>query len=239
MASLVQEFTKGLWKEIPPFRLVLGLCPTLAVTTTTENGLGMGAAVIFVLALSNVIISLVRNIIPKKVRIACFIAIAASLVVAVEMLMQAFAYPLYQQLGIFVPLIVVNCIILGRAEAFAGKNPPLASLADGLGMGIGFTISLTFLGAIREILGAGKIYGISLFGPDFHPFTFMVQAPGAFVCLGLILAGMNYLTIWQAKRKGVQLDPNFDAGCSGCGCCKAMDQIAAQKKLERLQPAKG
>jgi electron transport complex protein RnfE len=239
MASLVQEFTKGLWKEIPPFRLVLGLCPTLAVTTNAENGLGMGAAVIFVLALSNVIISLVRNIIPKKVRIVCFIAIAASLVVAVEMLMQAFAFPLYQQLGIFVPLIVVNCIILGRAEAFAGKNPPLASLADGLGMGIGFTISLTFLGAVREIFGAGTLFGASLFGPDFHPFTFMVQAPGAFVCLGLILAGMNYLTIWQAKRKGVQLDPNFDAGCSGCGCCKAMDQIAAQKKLERLQPAKG
>jgi len=187
MASLVQEFTKGLWKEIPPFRLVLGLCPTLAVTTNAENGLGMGAAVIFVLALSNVIISLVRNIIPKKVRIVCFIAIAASLVVAVEMLMQAFAFPLYQQLGIFVPLIVVNCIILGRAEAFAGKNPPLASLADGLGMGIGFTISLTFLGAVREIFGAGTLFGASLFGPDFHPFTFMVQAPGAFVCLGLIL----------------------------------------------------
>ena len=239
MASLVQEFTKGLWKEIPPFRLVLGLCPTLAVTTNAENGLGMGAAVIFVLALSNVIISLVRNIIPKKVRIACFIAIAASLVVAVEMLMQAFAFPLYQQLGIFVPLIVVNCIILGRAEAFAGKNPPLASLADGLGMGIGFTMSLTFLGGIREIFGAGQIFGISLFGPDFHPFTFMVQAPGAFVCLGLILAGMNYLTIWQAKRKGVQLDPNFDAGCSGCGACKMMDKIAAQKKLERMEPAKG
>ena len=157
MASLVQEFTKGLWKEIPPFRLVLGICPTLAVTTTANNGLGMGAAVIFVLALSNVIISLVRNIIPKKVRIVCFIAIAASLVVAVEMLMQAFAYGLYQQLGIFVPLIVVNCIILGRAEAFAGKNPPLLSLADGLGMGIGFTVSLTFLGAIREVLGAGNL----------------------------------------------------------------------------------
>lgn len=239
MASLVQEFSKGLWKEIPPFRLVLGICPTLAVTTTANNGLGMGAAVIFVLALSNVIISLVRNIIPKKVRIVCFIAIAASLVVAVEMLMQAFAYSLYQQLGIFVPLIVVNCIILGRAEAFAGKNPPLMSLADGLGMGIGFTISLTFLGAIREVLGAGELFGVSLFGPAFHPFTFMVQAPGAFVCLGLILAGMNYLNIWQARRKGIELDPNFDAGCTGCGACQAMSKISAAKKLERLEPAKG
>ena len=239
MASFIQEFSKGLWKEIPPFRLVLGICPTLAVTTTANNGLGMGAAVIFVLALSNVLISLVRNIIPKKVRIVCFIAIAASLVVAVEMLMQAFAYGLYQQLGIFVPLIVVNCIILGRAEAFAGKNPPLLSLADGLGMGIGFTVSLTFLGAIREVLGSGTLFDVSLFGPDFHPFTFMVQAPGAFVCLGLILAGMNYLNIWQAKRKGVELDPNFDAGCSGCGACQAMNKLAAAKKLERLEPAKG
>lgn len=239
MATVMQEFTKGLWKELPPFRLVLGLCPVLAVTTNAENGLGMGLAVIFVLALSNVIISLVRNIIPKKVRIVCFIAIAASLVVAVEMLMQAFAFSLYQQLGIFVPLIVVNCIILGRAEAFAGKNPPLASLADGLGMGLGFTFSLTFLGGIREILGVGEIFGVGLFGPNFHPFTFMVQAPGAFVCLGLILAGMNYLNVWQAKRAGVQLDPHFDAGCSGCGACKMMDQIAAQKKLERMKPAQG
>ncbi|GAB7081342.1 electron transport complex subunit RsxE [Megalodesulfovibrio paquesii] len=239
MASMMQEFTKGLWKELPPFRLVLGLCPVLAVTTSANNGLGMGAAVIFVLALSNVIISLVRNIIPKKVRIACFIAIAASLVVAVEMLMQAFSYPLYQQLGIFVPLIVVNCIILGRAEAFAAKNPPLLSLADGLGMGIGFTLSLTFLGGIREILGVGTFFGTSVFGPHFKPFEFMVQAPGAFVCLGLILAGMNYLTLWQAKRKGLNVDPTFDAGCKGCAACRKLDEIASQKKLEKLQAAKG
>lgn len=234
MGSMTSEFTKGLWKEIPPFRLVLGLCPTLAVTTSAENGLGMGAAVIFVLALSNVIISLVRKIIPKKVRIACFIAIAASLVVAVEMLMQAFAYPLYLQLGIFVPLIVVNCVILGRAEAFAAKNPPHLALADGLGMGIGFTLSLTFLGSVREVLGAGTWFGHHVFGSSFHPFTFMVQAPGAFVCLGLILAGMNFLTIWQAKRNGIEVDPNLDAGCKGCMACKKMDEIAAQKRLERL-----
>ncbi|MGE4506223.1 MAG: electron transport complex subunit RsxE, partial [Desulfovibrionaceae bacterium] len=135
MSRLVKEFTKGLWKDLPPFRLVLGLCPTLAVTKTADNGLGMGLAVIFVLALSNLIVSLVRKVIPPKVRIACFIVIAASLVVAVELLMQAYAYPLYLQLGIFVPLIVVNCIILGRAEAFASKNPPLLAVADGLGMG--------------------------------------------------------------------------------------------------------
>ena len=153
--TVMQEFTKGLWKELPPFRLVLGLCPTLAVTNSADNGLGMGLAVIFVLVLSNMLISMVRSIIPKKVRIACFIVIAASLVVAVELLMQAYAYPLYQRLGIFVPLIVVNCIILGRAEAFAAKNGVAASVADGLGMGLGFTLSLTFLGSLREIWGNG------------------------------------------------------------------------------------
>lgn len=140
-----KEFSKGLWKDLPPFRLVLGLCPVLAVTKSAGNGLGMGCAVIFVLTLSNLTISLVHKLIPSKVRIVCFIVIIATLVVAVELLMQAFAYPLYQRLGIFVPLIVVNCIILGRAEAFASRNPVHLSVADALGMGLGFTLSLTFL----------------------------------------------------------------------------------------------
>ena len=153
--AVVKEFTKGLWNEMPPFRLVLGLCPTLAVTTSAENGLGMGAAVIFVLTLSNMLVSMLRRIIPKTVRIACFIVIAASLVVSLELLMQAYAYGLYEQLGIFVPLIVVNCIILGRAEAFAAKHGVADSIADGLGIGVGFTMALTFLGALREILGNG------------------------------------------------------------------------------------
>ncbi|MEW5773406.1 MAG: electron transport complex subunit E [Thermodesulfobacteriota bacterium] len=216
--SIVKEFTKGLWKEIPPFRLVLGLCPILAVTKTASDGLGMGAAVIFVLVLSNAIISMVRKIIPKKVRIACFIVIAASLVVSVELLMQAYAYPLYQSLGIFVPLIVVNCVILGRAEAFAAKNPVSLSVADGLGMGIGFTLSLTFLGALREVFGYGKLFGASVFGPAFKPFTFMVEAPGAFVCLGLILGAMNFLAIWQSKRQGLP-EPAIAASCAGCRAC--------------------
>ena len=137
MSALWKEFSKGLWNDLPPFKLVLGLCPTLAVTKTAYNGFGMGMAVIFVLALSNLLVSLLRKVIPAKVRIACFIVVAASLVVCVELLMQAYAYPLYQQLGIFVPLIVVNCIILGRAEAFASKNPILLSVADGLGHGHG------------------------------------------------------------------------------------------------------
>jgi len=218
MSSLVKEFTKGLWKELPPFRLVLGLCPTLAVTKTGADGLGMGAAVIFVLVLSNALISLVRKIIPKKVRIACFIVIAATLVVSVELLMQAYAYPLYQSLGIFVPLIVVNCIILGRAEAFAAKNSILLSIADGLGIGIGYTLSLTFLGAFREILGYGKLFGASVFGTGFKPFTFMVEAPGAFVCLGLILGAMNFLAVWQSRRRGLP-EPELAASGSGCRAC--------------------
>lgn len=219
MNQLMKEFTKGLWKELPPFRLVLGLCPVLAVTKSAENGLGMGAAVIFVLTLSNLLISLVRNIIPKKVRIACFIAISASLVVAVELLMQAYAYPLYQQLGIFVPLIVVNCIILGRAEAFAAKNPVPLSIADGLGMGLGFTLSLTFLGGLRELLGLGTLFGKQVMWDGFKPFAVMVEAPGAFICLGIILCAMNALNHWQAKRKGVEAGPNPMSGCAACRAC--------------------
>ncbi len=195
--TIVQEFTKGLWEEIPPFRLVLGLCPVLAVTKTVANGVGMGVAATFVLVCSNVLVSMLRNIIPSQVRVPCFIIIIATFVVVVELVMQAFTYPLFLQLGIFIPLIVVNCVILGRAEAFASKNPPVASIADGLGIGVGFTIALGALAGIREAFGAGTISVpfsdtvIQLFGPSFQPFTFMVEAPGAFVCLGLMLAVMN------------------------------------------------
>jgi len=191
--TAVQEFTKGLWAEIPPFRLVLGLCPILAVTKSVENGIGMGIATTFVLICSNILISLLRNIIPKKVRIACFIVVIATFVTVVELMMQAFAYPLFLKLGIFIPLIVVNCIVLGRAEAFAAKNGVVASFADGLGIGVGFTLSLTALAIVREILGNGTFYDIPVFGPTFEPFSFMVQAPGAFVCLGLMLCIMNML----------------------------------------------
>ncbi|MFW5490325.1 MAG: electron transport complex subunit RsxE [Desulfovibrio sp.] len=214
-----KEFTKGLWKDLPPFRLVLGLCPTLAVTKTAENGMGMGLAVIFVLTFSNVLISALRKLIPAKVRIACFIVVAASLVVTVEQLMQAFTYPLYQRLGIFVPLIVVNCIILGRAEAFASKNTVFLSLADGAGIGLGFCLSLTFLGSVREIFGYGTIFGHQLFGPHFEPFSFMVEAPGAFVCLGLVLGLMNVISAIQSRRTGVTSPP---AECRNCGSCYRM-----------------
>ncbi len=194
MTTLTREFTKGLWDEIPLFRIVLGLCPALAVTTTMENGLGMGVAATFVLVCSNGLISLLRNAIPNEVRVACYIVIIAAFVVAVEMLMKAYFFSLSESLGIFIPLIVVNCIILGRAEAFARKNGVLASLADGLGMGIGFTLALTVLGALREVLGAGTL-GI-VFGDRVllaQPFGFFQQAPGAFVALGILLGLMNAL----------------------------------------------
>ena len=197
--SVFKEFTKGLWNELPPFRLVLGLCPVLAVTTAAKNGMGMGLATTFVLVCSNVLVSLLRNVIPKKVRIAAYIVVIASFVVIVELLMQAFFYPLYKILGIFIPLIVVNCIILGRAEAFASKNSVIPSIADGLGMGLGFTLSLTFLGAIREIIGNGTLFGASVMWESFEPFSVMLKAPGAFVCLALILSLMNWISV---KQKG-------------------------------------
>ena len=156
--TITQEFTKGLWKDIAPFRLVLGLCPVLGVTTTMENGIGMGLATTFVLICSNILVSALRKVIPPKVRIACFIIIIATFVIVVELVMQAYAYPLFLQLGLFIPLIVVNCIVLGRAEAFASRNGIVRSIFDGLGIGIGFTLSLAALGGIREVLGTGTFY---------------------------------------------------------------------------------
>jgi electron transport complex protein RnfE len=195
--SLVQEFTKGLWNEVPPFRLVLGLCPTLALTKTVENGLGMGVALTFVLVCANILVSLLRKVIPGKVRIAAFIIIIATFVTVVELLMQAYTYALFLKLGIFIPLIVVNCILLGRAEAFAYKNGVVRSILDGLGMGIGYTLALSALAAVREVFGTGFITiwekPLHVMSASFEPFSFMVEAPGAFVCLGLMLCVMNML----------------------------------------------
>jgi len=193
--SLTQEFVKGLWDEVPPFRLVLGLCPTLAVTKSVENGIGMGVALTFVLVGSNVLVSALRKLIPSKVRIACYIVIIATFVTVVELLMQAYTYSLFLKLGIFIPLIVVNCIVLGRAEAFASKNGVYRSLLDALGIGIGYTLALIALAAVRELIGTGALtfWGtpIQIFGPSFQPFEFMIQAPGAFMALGLMLCLMN------------------------------------------------
>ncbi len=193
--SLWQEFNKGIIKENPVLRLVLGMCPTLAVTTAAINGVAMGCAVIFVLLGSNLVVSLIRNVIPAKVRIPVFIVVIASFVTTVDLMMAAFFFELHKVLGLFIPLIVVNCIILGRAEAFASRNSVLKSIFDALGMGIGFTLALTLLGSIREILGNGTIFGFSLLtGLGYQKFIMMLLPPGAFIALGLLMGLMNKLT---------------------------------------------
>lgn len=186
-------FLRGLWSNNAIFRLVLGMCPTLAVTTSAKNGLGMGLATTFVLLCSNVAISAIRRIIPGKVRIPAFIVVIATFVTVVQLAMEAYAFELYQALGIFIPLIVVNCLILGRAEAFASRQPILVSIADGAGMGLGFTLALVSLGAVREMLGAGQLFGLPLLGSGFHPMLLMILPPGAFLALGFLLAAINSL----------------------------------------------
>ncbi len=181
------EFTKGFWSENPIFRLVLGLCPTLAVTTSAENGLAMGLASTFVLVCSNMVISSIRKFIPKKVRIPAYIVTIATFVTIVDLVMNGYFHALHKSLGLFIPLIVVNCIILGRAEAFASKNGIAYSMIDGLGVGLGFTLSLFVLGGIREILGNGSILGISIFGGGYNPLLLMILPPGAFIVLGILL----------------------------------------------------
>jgi len=195
--SLAREFTKGLWRENAVFKLVLGMCPTLAVTTSAINGLGMGLATTFVLVCSNAAVALLRKAIPSQVRIPAYIVLIASFVTVVQLCMEAYVYELYKALGIFIPLIVVNCIILGRAEAFAGKNAVLPSLLDGLGMGFGFTLALFVLGSVRELFGSGSVLGVSLFGASYPPFLLLILPPGAFITLGLLLALMNRLEARQ------------------------------------------
>ncbi|MBR4149016.1 MAG: electron transport complex subunit E [Rikenellaceae bacterium] len=192
----LQLITKGILKENPTFVLILGMCPTLATTTSAINGMGMGAATMAVLIMSNIVISLIKNLIPDKVRIPAFIVVIASFVTVIQLLMQAYLPSLYQSLGIFIPLIVVNCIILGRAEAFASKNNALDSALDGLGIGLGFTLSLTLIGAVREMLGSGAIFGQSLISGD--GMLVFVLAPGGFLVLGYLMVLFNKLT---AKKK--------------------------------------
>ena len=200
------DFVRGLWEEIPLFRLVLGACPTLAVTTSATNGVGMGIATTFVLVASNIMISLLRKIIPDMIRIPAFIIVIASFVTVTDLMMAAFTPDLHHALGIFIPLIVVNCIVLARAEAFASKNNIIRSIADGLGMGIGFTIVLILLGSVREILGNGTWFDMpaltgvmGLFDYEYQPMIVMVLPPGAFIGLGLLVALANKI---EEKRKG-------------------------------------
>jgi len=196
--SLKQNFSRGIFAENPTFRLILGMCPTLAVSTSLVNAIGMGAATTFVLLGSNILVSLFRKLIPSNIRIPAFIVIIATFVTIVELIMQAYFPTLNKSLGIFIPLIVVNCIILGRAEAFASKNPVFPSILDALGMGIGFTGALALLGATREILGAGTIWGYHILGAGFNPVIIMILPPGAFIALGLFLGLFNSLA---KKRK--------------------------------------
>ena len=185
----IKNFTKGFIKENPVFVLLLGLCPTLGVTTSAVNGLGMGLATTFVLVMSNLVVSIVRSFIPDKVRIPSFILIIASFVTIVELVMQAYLPGLFDALGLFIPLIVVNCVVLGRAEAFASKNNVGSSIIDGLGMGLGFSFALTLLGAVRELLGAGAIFGFNLIEGDLM--LVFILAPGAFIALGYLVAIIN------------------------------------------------
>lgn len=189
--DLKKIFFNGIITENPTFRLVLGMCPTLAVTTSVSNGLGMGLATTFVLVCSNFVISLIRNFVPNKVRIPAYIVVIATFVTIVQLLLEAFLPELSKSLGLFIPLIVVNCIIFARAESFASKNPPLSSMADGLGMGLGFTISLSLISAVRELIGSGTLLGFPVLGSNYPGVLLFILAPGGYITLGLVMVAFN------------------------------------------------
>lgn len=223
MNPYVERIYNGIVKENPVFIMMLGMCPALAVTTSATNGFGMGISTTVVLIMSNLIISLLRKVIPDQVRLPAYIVIVASLVTVVQLLIQAYIPVLYSALGIYIPLIVVNCIILGRAEAYAAKNPPLLSVMDGVGMGLGFTVGLTILGLLRELFGAGTAFGIQVMPDAYQPIAVLTQAPGAFLVLALIIAVMNAFSIKTAAN---------DKG-EGCdGCCATCQQKCADEKKE-------
>lgn len=223
MNQYTERIYNGIIKENPCLILMLGMCPTLAVTTSAINGLGMGLSTLVVLIFSNLIISIMRNIIPDQVRLPAYIVIVASLVTIVDLLLQGYVPGLYSALGIYIPLIVVNCIILGRAEAFAAKNTPLLSTFDGLGMGLGFTIALTLIGMAREFLGAGSLFGIQILPGSVEPIGIFIKAPGAFLVIAVIVAIMNAASIKTAANKKVE-------GCDGC--CATCSSICDSKEKE-------
>ena len=216
----LSTLTNGIIKENPVLVLILGTCPTLAVTTLAVNGVGMGLAATFVLVCSNIVISLLKNVIPDKVRIPCYIVIIAGFVTILSSLMEAFLPDLYASLGLFLQLIVVNCIILGRAEMFARKHGVLASALDGIGMGLGFTLALLIMGSIREILGAGTWFGIPLTVNLFSPISIFILAPGGFLVYGLVIAAVNKLTKGKAIKKKEFGCSGCAGGCNGCSGCE-------------------
>lgn len=232
MNKAKERLLNGLLKENPTFVLMLGMCPTLAVTTSAMNGLGMGLTTTVVLALSNAMISLLRNIIPDKVRIPAFIVVIASFVTIVELLLEGFIPSLYDALGIYIPLIVVNCIILGRAESYASKNPVIPSFFDGVGMGLGFAMALTIIGGIREILGAGEIFGYHIMPASFVPVSIFVLAPGAFFVLAVLTAIQNYIKI-QGEKKGKDMS-KIQSGCN-CDCMNCGDMGCSKRTQEEVK----
>ena len=199
--NLQAVFMNGIIKENPTFRLLLGMCPTLAISTAVSQGIGMGLATTFVLVFSNLVISLLRNIIPEKVRIPSFVVVIATFVTIVDLIMKAFLPSLSASLGLYIPLIVVNCIIFARAEAFAFKNTPVRALADGFGMGLGFTLSITLLSAVREVIGSGTFLGMQVMPASYHPMAIVIRPPGGFIMLGLLLLVVNATVKVIAKRK--------------------------------------
>lgn len=223
--SLLNEFTKGLWKENPVLVLLLGTCPTLAVTSSATNGLGMGLATTFVLIGSNVVISLIANIVPQKIRIPVYIIVIATFVTIIDLSMQAYApASLYNALGIFIPLIVVNCIVLGRAEAFASKNNCFRSALDALGMGLGFTLVLVVLGMIREFLSTGSVFETKIITGWTTDFLLPAAAPGAFFIVGVLLAVMNYLNCRKAEKNHERYIPPAGLDCRRCSLCNIKDE---------------
>ena len=214
MNKAAERLYNGLIKENPTFVLMLGMCPTLAVTTLAMNGIGMGLTTTVILALSNVMISALRKVIPDGVRMPAYIVIVASFVTIVQFLLQAYVPGLYESLGIYIPLIVVNCIILGRAEAYASKNPVIPSFFDGLGMGLGFTVGLTAIGIVRELIGSGKIFGFQVMPSAYEPVTIFILAPGAFLVLTLLVALQNRVKR-SLEKKGIET--KIGSGCSGEG----------------------
>jgi electron transport complex protein RnfE len=215
MNKLVERLKNGIITENPIFVQVLAMCPTLAVTTSAENALGMGLATLVVLIFSNAMISAVRRFIPDKIRIPGYIVIIASFVTVIEMLMEGYVPALYKSLGIFIPLIVVNCIILGRAEAYAGKNPVIPSIFDAIGMGLGFTVSLIAVASIRELIGAGTFFGMQIMPAAYKPAAIMILPPGAFFTLGTLMAVINYFNIKRAKKSGTKAK-TLEHNCESC-----------------------
>ncbi len=228
MKKYLERLYNGIVKENPTFILMLGMCPTLAVSTRAINGIGMGLSSMAVLILSNLVISLLRKVIPDQVRLPAYIVVVASLVTVTELLMEAYFPVLFEALGIYIPLIVVNCIILGRAEAYANKHAPLLSVMDGLGMGLGFTLALTLVSVIREFVGNGTFFGMQVLPESVEPIAIFVQPPGAFLVLALIIAVMNAIGIKSRQRKLVE--SGCDGQCAGCAmaCDKKEKEAGAQ-----------